>query len=259
MGRNVYGLRAGFQHDLQQIPAVQPQNRPAVRMNVADQLQPSGQRLRLLQSGQQEQTVHLAHPFLFLINGADLSRHQKARLLLRHALLMNAVFLLQHIKPVLRRFQLFHQLRPPCGMGEISCSQNMNSLFSRHELQMLRIAVLARSPRKPGVNMQISYVCLMRHPYLHRSRTGSKAHRSVFPAAFPGSFRPESAFLEVIIAFCQMRCKCISFRQIRDCYRSAFGGAVTASGHSKRFAPGRMLPAGLFSYGLRRECADLAE
>ncbi len=42
-------------------------------------------------------------------------------------------------------------------------------------------------------------------------------------------------------------------------YSSAFGRAVTASGHSKRFAPGRMLPAGLFSYGLRRECADLAE
>ena len=30
-------------------------------------------------------------------------------------------------------------------------------------------------------------------------------------------------------------------------------------GHSKRFAPGRMLPAGLFSYGLRSKCADLAE
>ena len=146
MSRNVYGLRTGFQHDFQKISAVQSQDRPAVRMNVSDQLQPSGKGLRLLKSGQQEQTVHLAHPLIFLINGTDLSRHQKARLLLRHALLMDAVFLLQHIKPVLCGFQLLHQFRPPCGVGEIPGSQNMNSFFSRHELQMLRVAVLASGP-----------------------------------------------------------------------------------------------------------------
>ena len=101
MSRNVYGLRTGFQHDFQKISAVQSQDRPAVRMNVSDQLQPSGKGLRLLKSGQQEQTVDLAHPLIFLINGTDLSRHQKARFLLRHALLMDAVFLLQHIKPCL--------------------------------------------------------------------------------------------------------------------------------------------------------------
>ena len=35
--------------------------------------------------------------------------------------------------------------------------------------------------------------------------------------------------------------------------------SVTASGHSNRFAMGRMLSADTFSYGLRRKCADLAE
>ena len=163
MSRNVYGLRTGFQHDLQQIPAVQSQDRPAVRMDVSDQLQPSGKGFRLLKAGQQEQAVHLAHPFIFLINGADLSRHQKTRLLFRHAILMDAVFLFQHIKPVLRRLQLLHKLRPPCGMGEIPCSQNMDPLFSRLKLQMLRIAVFARGPRKPGMYVQVSDVCPMCH------------------------------------------------------------------------------------------------
>ena len=40
---------------------------------------------------------------------------------------------------------------------------------------------------------------------------------------------------------------------------SAFGRTVTASGHSNRFAMGRMLSADTFSYGLRSKCADLAE
>ena len=43
------------------------------------------------------------------------------------------------------------------------------------------------------------------------------------------------------------------------CYCSAFGRTVTASGHSNRFAMGRMLPACTFSYGLRSKCADLSE
>ena len=43
------------------------------------------------------------------------------------------------------------------------------------------------------------------------------------------------------------------------CYSSAFGRTVTASGHSNRFAMGRMLPLYTFSYGLRSKCADLAE
>ena len=43
------------------------------------------------------------------------------------------------------------------------------------------------------------------------------------------------------------------------CNSSAFGRTVTASGHSNRFAMGRMLPSETFSYGLRSKCADLAE
>ena len=42
-------------------------------------------------------------------------------------------------------------------------------------------------------------------------------------------------------------------------YCSAFGRTVTASGHSNRFAMGRMLPSCTFLYGLRSKCADLSE
>ena len=44
----------------------------------------------------------------------------------------------------------------------------------------------------------------------------------------------------------------------RNSYCSAFGRTVTASGHSNRFAMGRMLPSCTFSHGLRSRCADLA-
>ena len=52
---------------------------------------------------------------------------------------------------------------------------------------------------------------------------------------------------------------CFSIFPMDFCNSSAFGRTVTASGHSNRFAMGRMLSADTFSYGLRSKCADLSE
>lgn len=59
MGGDEFGLWAGLQGQLQQIPAVQPQNGAAVRVDVADGLQPDGQFFRRFQAGEEDQVVHL--------------------------------------------------------------------------------------------------------------------------------------------------------------------------------------------------------
>ena len=52
--RHIDGTRAKFEDDLQQIPAVQPQDRPAVRMDISDLLQSGRNLLRILQPRQEE-------------------------------------------------------------------------------------------------------------------------------------------------------------------------------------------------------------
>ncbi len=72
MGGDKYGLRAHVQGDLQQVPTVQPQNGPAVRVQVADGLQPAGQHFGVLQTGQKDQVVDLADLSVLFIYGTDL-------------------------------------------------------------------------------------------------------------------------------------------------------------------------------------------
>ena len=60
--------------DFQQVAAVQAQNGPPVRMDVADCLQLVGERLRRLQAGKQDDVVHLADPAVLFVNGADFAR-----------------------------------------------------------------------------------------------------------------------------------------------------------------------------------------
>ena len=49
MGGDKDSVGAGLQGNFEQVAAVQPQNRPAVRVEVADQLQPFRQRFCRLQ------------------------------------------------------------------------------------------------------------------------------------------------------------------------------------------------------------------
>ena len=161
MRRHIHRLRAGIQHDFQQIPAVQSQNRPSVRMNIADQFQPPGKLFRFLQPGKQKKAVHLSYPIHLLINGTDLPCHHKPGLSLRHALLTDAVCILQDVQPFFCGFQLLQKFLPPRRMGEVSRPYEINPLFARPKIQMLHITVLAGCAGISGVDMQIRYVRFM--------------------------------------------------------------------------------------------------
>ena len=78
MGRDKDSRRTDLQRDFQQVAAVQPQNRPSVRMQVAHLLQTAGQRLRFLQARKENDVVHLAHLIVLFIYAADFPCHHKA-------------------------------------------------------------------------------------------------------------------------------------------------------------------------------------
>lgn len=73
MSWNELRLRAGVQGQLQQIPAVQPEDGPAVGADVPDGLQLGGQQVRRLQRGEKDKVMDLPGLSIPLIDGADLT------------------------------------------------------------------------------------------------------------------------------------------------------------------------------------------
>ena len=118
MCRNENCTRADVQRDFEQIAAVQSENRSPIRMEVPDCFQTFRQDFSLLQTGQQNQVMHLAHPAVLLVNGTDFPGNDKT------GRIRQATILMQRIKPILSRGKGCFQLLPPCRMGKISCADD---------------------------------------------------------------------------------------------------------------------------------------
>ena len=138
---------------------VQSEDGPSVRMDIADLLQLICNPFRILQSRKNDYTVNLSDFSVLSVDGADLSCNDKTG---DHVPLYTAVFypvfLSEHIQSVLRRRKLFPQFFPPCRMGEIPCSHNVNPFSSRPQIQIFRRTVLTCRPGIFRVYMQIRYV-----------------------------------------------------------------------------------------------------
>ena len=107
MRRNIYRRRTQFQRDLQKVIAVHSEDRPPVRMDVADLLQFICNALCILKSRQNDHAVDLSHFSVLLIDRADLPGDNKTgNHLSPHAFIFDPAVFLQHIQPVLRRCQL---------------------------------------------------------------------------------------------------------------------------------------------------------
>ena len=123
-------------------------------MDVANALQFPGDDLRILQSRQKNQTVYFTDFILFLINRTDLACNDKTRL---HGCgrcrILYSISFLQHIQPILRRFQLLPQFLPPGRMCEVTCADYLDPLPARPEIQIFRRAVPAGGPGISGMNV----------------------------------------------------------------------------------------------------------
>ena len=157
MGGDEFGLWAGLQGQLQQIPAVQPQNGAAVRVDVADGLQPDGQFFRRFQAGEEDQVVHLPRPPVALVDAADLpGDHETGGGPGRSPL--HCQPLPQGIDPLPRGDQLLPHLRPPSRMGEVPCPYQLDAFAPGPPVQVGQVAVPAGGPGEPGVDMKISNI-----------------------------------------------------------------------------------------------------
>ena len=153
--RDEDSFRAGLQGNFKQIAAVQSEDRPPVRMDVADCFKPVGELLRRFKPRQQNQAVYLAGPAVFLVDGADLSGDHKTGRLPGGRRVLDSRSGAQTVKPVLRRDELFPELRAPCGMGEIPGPHKADALAPGPEIKRFRFAVLRGGEGIFGVNVQV--------------------------------------------------------------------------------------------------------
>ena len=67
MSRDKHRLRAALQRDFQQVTGVQPQDGPAVGMQVADPLQRGSQPVGSIDRGQQDHVMHFAYAAVLFV------------------------------------------------------------------------------------------------------------------------------------------------------------------------------------------------
>ena len=120
MRRYKDGVGAKLQNDFQQIMTVQPENGPAVGMDIADGFQLPRYNFRGFKSRKQYQAMHFPDAVPLLIYGAYLPGYDKAgRRTTCVQSVFYTIFVLQDIQPLFGRHELFLKLFPPCRMCKI--------------------------------------------------------------------------------------------------------------------------------------------
>ena len=155
---NKDGLRACVEDDLNQVAAVQPQNGPAVGMDIADDFQPAGELLGRLQGGQQNQVVHLTGFAVPFIDGTDFAGNDEADFFFSGQGKRQAQRLSQSVKARAVFLQTGLHFLPPGGVGKISRAQKAHALFPGPQIQMRKIAIPAGGPGIFGMDVQIGNV-----------------------------------------------------------------------------------------------------
>ena len=156
MSGDIDRLGTGFQQNLQQVPAVQAQDGPAVAVQVAGLLQALGQPFGVSQAGQQDQMVYLAGAPVPLIDGADLPGHQEKGGLSRPA--GQAVPVLQPVQSLPGLLQHFLQFFPPDRVGEVPGAHKAQALAPGPQVQVRGVAIPAGGPGVFGMDMQVRRV-----------------------------------------------------------------------------------------------------
>ena len=157
-------IRAGvrFQGDLQQVPGIEAQDRPSVRVQVADPGQAVHHPLRCLEIRGVDQVMDLSCLVELLVDGRNLDRqHETHRAPAapagRRKPLLDGPFQIgpQAEQPRLRGHELLLQLGPPRRMGEVARGDDADALLAGPDGQMLKVAVPAGGPGVLGMDVQI--------------------------------------------------------------------------------------------------------
>ena len=154
VGGDELRVRTRVQGQLQQIPAVQPQDGPPVGADVADGLQFGGQLVRRLQGGEEDQVVDLPGPPVPFVDAADLTGDEEPGSDSGGGV-RQAQIVPQSVEPLLGGEELLPELRPPGGMGEVPGAHQGDALPPGPPVQMGQVPVAAGGPGEAGVDVEI--------------------------------------------------------------------------------------------------------
>ena len=155
MRGNEYGARTAVERDLGQIPTRQPQDRPPVRMQVADALQPFRQRFGVLDRRQQNEIVYLARLTVLLVNTADLAGDDKARRKIGVEQVGRPQIGFEPIQPRSVGGELRAHFVAPSGVGEVARADQADPFSSRPHVEIDKVEFAAGRARVPRMNMQV--------------------------------------------------------------------------------------------------------
>ena len=162
VGGDQVRVGARFQGDLQQVPRVEPQDRPPVRVQVADPRQAVDHPIGGFEVGGVDQVVDLAGPVELLVDGRDLDRQhepdrgRRAPARRRQPLLQGSFQVRTQAKePRLGRHELLLELGPPRRVGEVAGGDDADALLAGPQRQVLQVAVPAGRAGVLGVDVEV--------------------------------------------------------------------------------------------------------
>ena len=162
VGRHQVRSGPRLQRHLQQMPGVQSQDRPPVRVQVADLGKAGNQPVRGVEVRGVDQVMDLPGLVALLVDGRDLHRqHEPDRIEAagagRRKLSLHGPFEVgaQAEEPGLRGDELLLQLSPPGRMGEVARADDADALLARPDGQVLQVAVPAGGAGESRVDVQI--------------------------------------------------------------------------------------------------------
>ena len=159
MGRDQVAAFVDFQGDLEQVARVEPQNRSAVRSDIADAFEAGLQAPYRVKIRGKKQVVDFAGFAVSFIDVADLTAEQKAHLTpagWRHLVGDRSGKLgAQTKKTRFGRDQLLLDLRQPAWVGNVAGGHHPDPLELRPFPKLLQRQIFAGRSRMVGVNVQV--------------------------------------------------------------------------------------------------------
>ena len=156
MGRDEADIRRRLQHDFQQIARIEPQDRPAVRSDVADLRQVPLDALHGREVRRAHHVVHLAHLAVVFVDATDLGGehepHFAAGVRLAIGLPQRGP---QREQSLLGRHELFLQLRGPTRMRNIARSDDIDTLDPRPVVQVFGREVFTGRARIVRMDVEV--------------------------------------------------------------------------------------------------------
>ena len=157
MGGNQVGAGPGLQRDLEQVPGIEAEDRPAVGVEVADPPEAGGEAVGGVEIRDVDEVVDLPGQVALLVDRRDLHlEHEPDNIgatSRQHGVNIRLYVRAQPEQSRLGRDELFLQLGTPRRVGEVAGADDRDPLLHGPIGQVLKVGLLARRPRIPGVNV----------------------------------------------------------------------------------------------------------